>query len=202
MISTIEEAQIAIEKSWAMIKSECLEVLGSELHYQAMIYHILRTYGDVPIEQLGMNVKMEVSHPTSELFKALAARKHKDFQGAFETIPDIVIFSPTIRKDWRRRNYENTLQNILIAIEVKASERANSRLTPSEIIQDIEKLSAHRQEVEALGKTMYPLMLIIDSAPIEKERMTQKALFLAEQAAADLRVGLLYISPSKEIFRL
>lgn len=61
----------------ASIKKECLSVLGSELYDQAMIYHCLRTQGAVPMSHLGMNVKMWVDDPVSDLFKKLDQRRNK-----------------------------------------------------------------------------------------------------------------------------
>ena len=198
-MQTIKEAMSALNAAWPSIKSECLSVLGSELHYQAMIYHCLRQYGNVPIDQLGMNVKMTVYDPISPLFKELTKKKHQDFRGGFEPIPDIVIFNPSIKGDWRRRNYEKTLSNMLVAIEVKASERERGRLRPGEIIQDIKKLSAHRDEVVSKGSTMYPvMMIIIDSAPLPKERMTQSGYEESIKAATDSNVGLMYIKQESE----
>lgn len=196
----LTDARHAIEETWPAIKAECLSVLGSELHYQAMIYHLLREYGKVPVAQLGMNVKMWISNPVSSLFQKLDQSKHHDYQGGFEPIPDIVIFKPSISGDWRRRNNEATLLNMLIAIEVKASERAKGRLRPSEINLDIQKLAAHREEVEARGASILPIMLIVDSAPIERERMTERALDECQRLAMKLKVGFLYVSPTNEIY--
>ncbi len=195
-----KEAIEAIRKAWPLIKKDCLNVLGSELHYQAMIYHYLRTQGGVPLEQIGMNVKMWIDNPISDLFKNLDLRKKEEYQGGFEPIPDIVIFKPSINRDWRRRNNQETLLNMLVAIEVKASERKNSRLQPSEVKNDIEKLAAHRKEVQAREADMFPVMLIIDSAPIKKERMTKQALDQSQNLAAELGVGFLYTSPNHEIY--
>lgn len=194
-----EEARVALKTAWPLIKSECLSVLGSELHYQAMIYHALRTDGRVPVNQIGMNVKMWIDNPKSELFKELSNSKHQNFQGGFEPIPDVVIFKPEINSDWRRRNKKNTLENMLIAIEVKASERAKGRLSPAEITLDIRKLAAHREEVLNRGSSMLPVMMIIDSAPTENERMKSKTLDQACILAKDLDIGIMYISPTFEI---
>lgn len=198
-MQTMEEARAALQDAWPLIKSECLLVLGSELHYQAMIYHALRTAGRVPISQIGMNVKMWINNPVSELFRKLVSVKHQDYRGGFEPIPDVVIFKPCINADWRRRNRENTLRNMLIAIEVKASERAKSKLRSAEIELDIRKLAAHRVEVLNLGSSMLPVMLIIDSAPNESERMTNTTLGQACDLAKNLDVGFMYISPTFEI---
>ncbi len=194
-----EEAREALKTAWPLIKSECLSVLGSELHYQAMIYHALRTDGRVPANQIGMNVKMLIENPKSNLFKELSNSKHKDYQGSFEPIPDVVIFKPEINSDWRRRNKKNTLENMLIAIEVKASEREKGRLSPAEIALDIRKLAAHREEVLNRGSSMLPIMMIIDSARTESERMRRKALEQACILAKDLDVGMMYISPTFEV---
>lgn len=198
-MQSIEEARIALKTAWPLIKSECLSVLGSELHYQAMIYHALRTDGRVPANQVGMNVKMWIDSPTSKLFKELNDKKHKNFQGGFEPIPDVVIFKPSIESDWRRRNNKNTLKNMLLAIEVKASERANGRLRPAEITLDIRKLAAHREEASHQGSSMLPVMMIIDSARTENERIKPKALDQACALAKELNVAMMYISPTFEV---
>jgi len=201
-VRDLKEAKLAVQKAWSSIKAEGLSVLGSELHYQAMIYHCLRVEGGIPSKQLGMNVKMWIDNPVSNLFQTLDKRKHKNFQGGFEPIPDVVIFNPSINGDWRRRNNEKTLINMLIAIEVKASEREKNRLQPSEIILDIQKLAAHREEVLARGSEVFPLMLVIDSAPIKEERMTTGALEKSHTLALKLGVGFLYVSPEHEIFSI
>ena len=198
-MKTIEEAIAALRNAWPLITSECLSVLGSELHYQAMIYHALRISGNVPANQIGMNVKMWIENPISELFKELDVRKNKNYQGGFEPIPDVVIFKPSIDSDWRRRNRQNTLRNMFIAVEIKASERAKSRLSAAEIELDIRKLSAHREEVLNMGSSMLPVMLIIDSAPSERERMTSSALQQSYALAKNLNVAFMYASPTLEI---
>jgi hypothetical protein len=201
-MENLAEAKIAITEAWPKICTECLAVLGSELHYQAMIYHLLREQGKVPLNQIGMNVKMWIDNPKSELFRQLDKKKHHAYQGGFEPIPDVVIFKPSINGDWRRRNYEKTILNMLIAIEVKASERANSRLQPAEITLDIQKLAAHREEAVSIGAEMFPVMLIIDSAPNENERMTAYALDKSQDLASELEVGFLYASPTHNICRI
>jgi hypothetical protein len=201
-MNNLNEAKQAIQKAWPIIKTECLSVLGSELHYQAMIYHLLRTEGNIPLKQLGMNVKMWIDNPVSELFQTLDKRKHQDFQGGFEPIPDVVIFKPSINGDWRRRNNHETLTNMLVAIEVKASEREKSRLQPSEITLDIQKLAALRDEVLARDSDVLPLMLVIDSAPKQEERMTESALAKSQELALELGVGFLYISPNNEVYNI
>jgi hypothetical protein len=77
----------------------------------------------VPSRQLGMNVKIWITDVVSELFRKLDEKKHPEFRGGFEPIPDVVSFRPEIEGDWRRRNREKTLRQMLMAIEVKASER-------------------------------------------------------------------------------
>lgn len=198
-MKSIEEAKIIFNDTWSEIKNECMNVYGSELHYQAMIYHCLRNYGNVPKEQIGMNVKMWIDNPVSKVFQDLVRKRHEDYRGGFEPIPDIVLFSPNINSDWRRRSYKNSLNNMFVAIEVKASEREKSRLRPKEIITDIEKLDAHRIEVENRGAAMFPVMLIIDSAPLDKELMTNAGLEESRLKAEELNVALLYISKYREI---
>lgn len=195
MVSTYDGAMAAIDAAWPQIHDECLAVLGSELHYQAMIYHALRTSGGVPADQLGMNVKQFIANVQSELFKALDVRKREDYRGGFEPIPDIVIFSPAVGGDWRRRRREHTLGCMLAAIEVKASERAGKRLGLAEVLHDIEKLAAHRNEVRFLGSDFHPIMLVVDSAPEPRERMTANSIDNARSKARELGVEWRYLSP-------
>ncbi|MEZ5535258.1 MAG: hypothetical protein R3F02_06495 [Thiolinea sp.] len=194
-----KEALDALNRAWPAIVSDCLAVLGSELHYQAMIYHHLRTTGNLPHSQLGMNVKMWITDPVSDLFKLLDKKKHELYRGGFEPIPDVVIFKSEINGDWRRRNRENTLVQMLVAIEVKASERRDSRLQPGEIRTDILKLSAHREEVVHRGGEMFPIMMIIDSAHDPKERMTEYAVESSLKLATTHQVGFMYCSQVKVI---
>ena len=201
-MQNLSDAKQALQNAWPMIKTECLSVLGSELHYQAMIYHALRKKGKVPLQQIGTNVKMWVDDPVSKLFQNLDKKKHQDYQGGFEPIPDVVIFKPSINGDWRRRNNRETLLNMLIAIEVKASERQDNRLQPHEITLDIRKLSALREEVIARGTDVLPVMIIIDSAPDSKERMTENSLNISQELAFNLDVCFLYVSPNDEIYHL
>lgn len=169
-MNTIEDARASLDLAWHIMLPEMPGVLGGELHYQAMVYHALRSVG-VPINQIGMNVKQWIAAPQSGLFRQLSDKKHIDYRGGFEPIPDVVLFRPDVAGDWRRRNRDVTLRTMLMAIEVKASERAGGRLSRSEIARDILKLAAHREEVVQLGAVMEPVMMVIDVAPLGEERM-------------------------------
>ncbi len=194
------EALDALTRSWPRIVEECRGVLCSELHYQAVIYHCLRSVGKVPPRQLGMNVKIWITDVVSELFKKLDLRKPEAFQGGFEPIPDIVIFSPEIAGDFRRRNRMNTLRHMLLAAEVKASERFQGRLSAGEITKDIMKLDALREEAQAREADCVPAIIIIDTAPEEVERMRSYALREARDAASSCGVCFFYLSPEDEFF--
>lgn len=146
-----------------------------------------------------MNVKMWIPAPVSGLFQALDKKKHQHYQGGFEPIPDVCIFSDSVEADWRRRNRERTLQSLLLAIEIKASERKGGRLSYREIAFDIDKLSAHRDEAIHRGSSFTPVMLIVDTAPDTNERMTEKSLAQVQVKAQQEKVGFLYLSPDLEI---
>lgn len=195
MIDSTAAALEAVNDAWTRICHECRSVLGSELHYQAMIYHSLRCDGRVPVDQLGMNVKQWIPNVTSDLFKKLDQSKNESFRGGFEPIPDIVIFSPSVGGDWRRRRADHTMKHMLVAIEVKASERANRRLTYSEIAGDIAKLSAHQEEARVRGYNFTPIMLVIDTAPDPKERITQTTSNDLRALCIELGVGWRYLDP-------
>lgn len=192
------EALEALTRSWPRIVEECRGAWGSELHYQALIYHCLRSVGEVPPRQLGMNVKIWITAVVSELYKELDLRKPEAFRGGFEPIPDFVIFSPEIDGDFRRRNRANTLRHMLLAAEVKASERFQGRLTAGEIVKDIRKLDALRIEARAREADCVPAVIIVDTAPEEIERMRSYALREARDAASSFGVCFFYLSPEDE----
>ncbi len=200
-VRNIVDAVRLVAEAWPLIVAECRNALGGELHYQAMAYHCLRR-AELPATQLGMNVKQWIDAPVTPLFRALDSRKEPGFQGGFEPIPDIVIFRPAIGGDWRRRNRQATLRHMLLAIEVKASERANGRLRAGEVIRDIRKLAAHRDELRHRGGDMHPMMMVIDTAPMAEERMSAAKLELARAAARAQGVSFLYVSPTAACMEL
>ena len=163
-----------------------------------MIYHCFREFGRVPVDQIGMNVKIWIDKPITSLFRTHDSYKNRDFQGGVEPIPDLVLFAPEIKGDFRRRNNKNTLRHMLMAIEVKASERAHSRLIPGEIVEDILKLEAFRNEARRRSTNFVPTMVVLDTAPNEKERMTKKSLQFVLDEAEEHNVGLFYLSPNTE----
>ena len=195
MIVSQQDARAALARAWPTISLECLTVLGSELHYQAMIYFALRTAGAVPVTQLGMNVKQWIPDVQTDLFKKFDQAKHEAFRGGFEPVPDVVIFSPTVEGDWRRRQREKTLSSMLLAIEVKASERAGARLSRAELERDVLKLAAHRGEVRARGNDFHPVMMVIDSAPTATERVRDDVRESVESLARSMEVEWLYAAP-------
>lgn len=198
-METQQDALGALNEAWMHIVDECRAVLGSELHYQAVVYHCLRLHGAVPREQIGMNVKMWIADCVTPLFQNLDQRKNARYRGGFEPIPDIVLFSPAINGDWRRRNNKQTLLSMLMAIEVKASERSQGRLTQGEIVNDIHKLHAHREEVRHRGADMMPVMMVIDTAQEPVERMTPSALESAIAHAEEQGVFFYYVSPVEAV---
>jgi hypothetical protein len=173
-IETIDDAVDAFYRSWDTIQGECLAVLAGELNYQAVVYHCLRVNG-IAKRQLGMNVKQYIESPVTPLFQQLDCQKNSAYQGGFEPIPDVVIFSPAIEGDWRRRRRKETLRHMLLAVEMKACERDKGRLRYGEIANDINKLAAHRQEVEHRGGAMAPIMLVVDSTPEQRAHGPERA---------------------------
>lgn len=200
-IETPDDALAVLQDAWPAIVDECRAVLGGELHYQAVIYHVLRMAG-VPRDQIGMNVKQWIENPVSDLFKSLALKKHENFQRGFEPTPDVVIFDRNIKADWRRRNHNATLKHMLLAIEIKASERANGRLSAKEIVGDIQKLSANKSESAAKGAKCEGAMIVLDTAPRLKERMTATAVNLCKDSACFHRVNLFYANIEDEYSKL
>jgi len=106
------------------------------------------------------------------------------FRGGREPIPDLIIFSPEIVNDFRRRNYENTLRHMLLAAEIKVSERFQGRLRAGEIRKDILKLDALREETQAREADLIPVVIVVDTAPDEIERMGGWALEEAREEAS------------------
>jgi hypothetical protein len=193
IIETIDQVRQAFDRAWPLFVAEARSVLGSELHYQAMLYYALRTVG-VPVGQVGMNVKQWIEDPISPLFQRLNARKHQDYRGGFEPIPDLVVFSPSVAGDWRRRRRQETLRAMLLAVELKASERHESRLTGSEIRRDIEKLAAHREEAQYRGCEFHPVAIVVDTAPLTPERMQPARVYECATFARELGVEFRYLS--------
>ncbi|MDP9475791.1 MAG: hypothetical protein M3R38_08900 [Actinomycetota bacterium] len=83
-----------------------------------------------------------------------------------------MIFRPEIGGDFRRRNRENTLRQMLLAVEVKASERERKRLRPGEIVDDVLKLEALGIEACHRGSDALGAVVVVDTAPEANERMT------------------------------
>lgn len=191
-ITKPEHAYARLLKAWPAIVDECRAVWGSELHYQAMIYHALRTAGRVPREQLGMNVKIMIEDPCSDEFRTRDLRCKPEYRGGYEPTPDIAIFHRWVWGDFRRRNCDETFDNLLLAAEVKVSERADSRLRPGEIISDIRKLDALRQEVREWESEIIPVMLVIDTAETAEDRMTRPSLGKVKEFADELEVPFFY----------
>lgn len=79
---------------------------------------------------------------------------------------------------------------------MKASERAGKRLGLAEVLRDIEKLAAHRDEVRFLGCDFHPIMLVVDSARDSGERMTAHSVDTARSKARELGVEWRYLSPN------
>ncbi|WP_144037205.1 hypothetical protein [Sphingomonas sp. TZW2008] len=193
----VTQAKQLVVRAWPQIVAETREQLGGELHYQAVAYHCLRQAG-VPARQMGMNVKQWIDAPISSLFQAWDQKKKEAFRGGFEPVPDIVLFKPEVAGNWQRRNAEATIANMLMAIEVKASERANGRLSVAEIVRDIAKLAAHREEIEHRGHAMTPVMMVIDVASDARERMRAKDVDYCAARAAEQQVGWMYVSPDAD----
>jgi hypothetical protein len=147
-----------------------------------------------------MNVKIWIEPVTTEYFRNLDKQHAEGYGGGYEPIPDVVIFRPEIEGDFRRRNNKNTLRQMLVAVEVKASERHLGRLTAREIVDDIKKLNALRTEVsnKEEGSDPLPAVVVVDTAPEPKERMTPEAREEVEAAAREHRVCFFYASPSEE----
>ncbi|MFC3166915.1 hypothetical protein [Paracoccus fontiphilus] len=197
-ITTGDDACKALASAWTTIIDECRAVLGGELHYQAMVYHALRTAG-VPLRQVGMNVKQMIRDPRTEVFQALMGTRHEDYRAGVEPIPDVVLFNEGVGGDWRRRNAEATLKAMLLAIEIKASERDRRRLTFAEISWDIRKMAAQREEVSVrYGHRFIPVMMVIDVAPQENERMRRHDMTRCCDLASDLEVDWYYVGPKEE----
>ncbi len=195
IIKNIEQARNSINNSFKQIQIECKSVLGSELHYQAIIYHCLRNFGNIPISQIGMNVKIAIKNPKTHFFKEGILKKNKNFREGKEIIPDISIFSEHIKSDFRRRNFKNTLKETLYSLEIKASERENGRLQPKEIKTDIIKLKSQYTETKLKhNKEIGIGIMVIDTAPNENERMRKNTFDEIKRFAKENGVDFWYCS--------
>ncbi len=203
-ISNPEQAFNALLLAWPKFVSECRSVLGSEQHYQAVLYYCLRLTG-VPACQLGMNVKQYIPDPKTPLGRSESERRQEGYKG-FEPTPDAIIFHPNIEGDWRRRRRKETLINSLLSIEMKVSERQGARLRPKEVINDIEKLSALRQEIqeirhrysEAPAADTIGLTIVVDTAPDQNERMTPKSLERCLEASRKQGIRFGYLNRCRD----
>jgi hypothetical protein len=154
-----------------------------------------------------MNAKIWIEPVTTEYFINLDKQHAEGYGGGYERIPDVVIFRPEIEGDFRRRNNENTLRQMLLAVEVKASERHLGRLTAREIVDDIKKLDALRTEARhkkdskkdlEKDSDLVPAIVVVDTAPEAREWMTPESRSEAEAAAREQGDCLFYVSPSEE----
>ncbi len=197
-----EQAFEAFRLAWPKFVSECRSMLGSEQHYQAVLYHCLRSSG-VPARQLGMNVKQYIPDPITPLGQSISEVRHTNYKG-FEPTPDAIIFHPDIGGDWRRRRRKKSMRNSLVSIEMKVSERAGARLTAREITNDILKLSALRQEIferyqKAPGAGLIGLMIVVDTAPDKKERMTDWSLNRCREISREQNIRFGYLDTIRDI---
>jgi len=194
-IKNVEQARSSINNSFEQIQSECKSVLGSELHYQAIIYHCLREFGNVPISQIGMNVKIWINNLKTSFLIERMNKKHINYREGQEIIPDITIFTENVKSDFRRRNYKNTLKETIYSLEIKASEREKGRLQRNEIITDILKLKAQYTETKIKhNKEIGIGIMIIDTAPKENERMRKTTLGEVAEFAKENGVDFWYCS--------
>ncbi len=195
IIKNIEQARNSINNAFKQIQFECKSVLGSELHYQAIIYHCLRNFGNVPISQIGMNVKIWINNPKTPFLKEKIKKKHINYRIGQEIIPDITIFTKNIKSDFRRRNHKKTLRETLYSLEIKASERKEGRLQRSEIKTDIIKLKSQYTETKLKhNKEIGIGIMVIDTAPKENERMRKKTLDEVTEFAKENGVDFWYCS--------
>lgn len=200
-MNSAAECITCISNSFDNIVSECRSVLGSELHYQAMIYYILRSVGQVPVSQMGMNVKTTIKNPKNDFLKFRIQNKNIKFQSdGIEIIPDLTIFGRAINSDWRRRNYKNTLKETLFALEIKASERHKGRISFKEIETDILKLKAQYEETLINCRRKIGIgILIIDVAPDVNERIKTSTLKRIIELSKSNSVNLWYFNQDEKI---
>ncbi len=199
VIESQKDALAALDQAWPHIVAECRATLGSELYYQAVVYHCLRSYGAIPLGQLGMNVKMRLRNSQQLLSKKPDEPRPEGSRSGLDPIPDVVVFKSEIRGDWRRRNRENSLQQMVMAIEVKASERHRYRLTYREIEADIQKLGAIREEISRLQPSpdFLPVIMLMDTAPDVLERIKPQELENITDYAHKSNVYFYYASPTE-----
>lgn len=86
---------------------------------------------------------------------------------------------------------------MLAVLEIKASERAGSTLSLSEVVRDLRKLAAHREEIQSMGHDFHPVMMVIDSARDTSERMRGTDTAKARALSSELGVEWRYVSPTE-----
>ena len=190
-----DAALTAFVRTWPYFVNEAQEVLGSELLYQAVLSHCLRTQGEVPIRQLGMNVKMHIDDVISVHFKS---KVNPLYGNGCESVPDILIGRPGLGADFRRRNYKNTHRNALLAAEMKVSENDGKTMHPRSVLKDIAKVAAIREEALHRGSDIVPAMVVVSTAPLERERLSEHSRREVEAAARELGVCLFYVGPADD----
>ena len=153
--------------------------------------------GGCPRGPARANVKIWLEGCTTKYFRARDRQKIPEYRGGFEPIPDVVIFHEDIKGDWTRRNYLETARCLLLAVEVKVSERQGSRLQPGEIIDDIEKLAAFKEELRHRGTKMVPVMLVVDTAREPEGRMTEFSFQEVRDHSRALEVPFFYCGPDR-----
>lgn len=92
------------------------------------------------------------------------------------------------------------MRHMLLAAEIKASERSQNRLRPGEIVGDILKLDALREEAQAREAGCVTAVIVVDTAPEEIERTRSYALREARDAASNCGVCFFYLSPEDAFF--
>ena len=73
-----------------------------------------------------------------------------------------------------------------------------SRLAVGEVRNDINKLAALRVECNRRGSDFYPVVMVLDTAPLAREQMTQYSYNATKVNAEENSVGFLYCSPDCE----
>ncbi len=108
----------------------------------------------------------------TEAFRSESDRaRHPDVQGGCEPNPDIAIYHRGVWGDSRRWSCDGTFNNLLPVAEVIAAERADSRLQSGEIVSDIRKLDALRQEVQEWESDIVQVMPVVDTVETSEGRM-------------------------------
>jgi len=147
---------------WEKFYPATRQVFGSELSYQALLYHTILEHTSDPrnvnFRSVALNVKIGIYKPLTHKAREKAKESAEGYQDYFGCIPDLVVFKNGFHGNHKRANGVRNLLWAEMLFELKVNERTvhnentdesrTGRIRPGEIIEDIDKLVILREEAE------------------------------------------------------